>query len=316
MTNSKLQQGISILYDMEINNYYITRAIRSLDNEISRLGNRKTFRLPSRRKNQGTILGGAFVFAMWGAGIVAAIVTIVAIIEAFITSDGFFGLIFNLILSIIAGPLYGCVVGGIGGIVVGGIYGAIDKRLDKERIEDEYHKALAEHHIDKIADDIRVESELRERQTLQRQRLILQQRLGESQKALAKFYNKIGIDENFRHIIPIGYMYEFSRLEIATQLEGNKGLYDRVREELKMDYICHKLEEISDKLDVIIDNQRELHGELVAMNQKCDRMVQMTLETVRNSESIVCNTAVTAYNTERIQKELEYQNFMMLYSAS
>lgn len=41
----------------------------------------------------------------------------------------------------------------------------------------------------------------------------------------------------------------------------------------------------------------------------------MTLDTVRNTESIVCNTALTAYNTERIQKELEYQNFMMLYSA-
>lgn len=316
MTNSKLQQGISILYDMEINNYYITRAIHSLDYEISKLGHRKAFRLPSRRKNQGTILGGAFVFAMWGAGIVAAIVTIVAIIEAFITSDGFFGLIFNLILSIIAGPLYGCVIGGIGGIIVGGIYGAIDKRLDKERIEDEYHKALAEHHIDKISDDVRVENELKKKQALQRQRLILQQRLGESQKTLAKFYNKMGIDENFRHIIPIGYMYEFSRLGIATELEGNKGLYDRVREEIKINYIYYKLEEISDKLDVIIDNQRELHGELVALNQKCDQMVQLTLETVQNSQSIACNTAVTAYNTERIQKELEYQNFMMLYSAS
>ena len=245
----------------------------------------------------------------------AIVVPIVAIIEAFFEDSGFFEIIFNLILCIIAGPLYGGMIGGIGGLIIGAIYGAIYKKKDEKKIEEEYRRDVKEHLEAEIADDLRVQCEWEKQKSLRRQRNILSQRYEESQRVLEKLYDKMGIDENFRHIIPIGYMYEFSRLGIATQLEGNKGLYDRVREEMKMDDILRKLDEISDKLDVIIDNQRALHNELIEINRKCDRMVQMTLETVRNTESIVCNTAVTAYNTERIQKELEYQNFMMLYSA-
>lgn len=315
MTNSKLQQGISILYDMEINHYCMVRAIRSLDQEISRLGRKRKFDMPFRRKNQGTIIGGAIMFAIWGACIVAAIVTIVAIIEAFAEDSGFFGTIFNLILCVVVGPIYGGIIGGIGGIVVGAIYGAIYKKLDKKKIEEEFKRDVKEHIEASLVDDMRVEQEFEKQKILRRQRTILSQRYEESKKVLSKLYDKMGIDENFRHIIPIGYMYEFSRLGIATQLGGHKGLYDRVREEMKMDDVLRKLDEISDKLDIVINNQRALHGELLAINQKCDRMVQMTLDTVRNTESIVCNTALTAYNTERIQKELEYQNFMMLYSA-
>ena len=315
MTNSKLQQGISILYDMEINHYCMVRAIRSLDQEILRLGRKRNIKAPVKESTQGFVFISGMWGPIWGAGIMAGVLGIGWPISNIINADGFFEAVFGALFGFVGGLISGAVIGAIGGLIVGIVGGIIGKIIVNRKNEEKHKQAMKKYLEAEIADDLRVQHEWEKQKSLRRQRNILSQRYEESQRVLKKLYDKMEIDENFRHIIPIGYMYEFSRLVIATQLGGIKRLYDRVREEMKMDDILRRLDEISDKLDVIINNQRALHSELIAINQKCDRMVQLTLNTVQNTESIVCNTAVTAYNTERIQKELEYQNFMMLYSA-
>lgn len=41
MAENSLQEGISILYDMEINNYLMTRSIKQLNYRIDQLGHKK-----------------------------------------------------------------------------------------------------------------------------------------------------------------------------------------------------------------------------------------------------------------------------------
>lgn len=131
---------------------------------------------------------------------------------------------------------------------------------------------------------------------------------------MENFYNEIGIDKDYRYLIPIGYMNEFLRLGIATKLTGVDGLYYLVREELRMDQMQASLDEISDKLDQIIDNQHRLHEQLVSMNEKCEQMIQIELYNSKNLDKVIRNTGVIAYNSERARRELEYQSFLMTWN--
>ncbi|MBQ7574619.1 MAG: hypothetical protein IJT23_10220 [Clostridia bacterium] len=110
------------------------------------------------------------------------------------------------------------------------------------------------------------------------------------------------------------FAHEFIRLGISRQLEGAQGLYYLIRKELRMDQMQRSLDDISRKLDEIIDNQREIYGEIVKMNNKCENMIQATLKMSKNLNNIEQNTAISAYNSERILKEEEYQTFFQTYN--
>lgn len=91
---------------------------------------------------------------------------------------------------------------------------------------------------------------------------------------------KAGKDKD---LIPIGYMHEFIRLGIATHLEGADGLYYLVRNELRADQFQCSIEEISCKLDTVIDKQREIYGVISDMNHRCDYLVEQTKKSIKLS---------------------------------
>ena len=109
-------------------------------------------------------------------------------------------------------------------------------------------------------------------------------------------------------------MNEFLRLGIATKLEGADGLYYLIRKELRMDQMQYTMNEISSKLDTLIDKTHELHSDLLNINSKCDKLVNATIRAASSAESAAVNSAITAYNSERIAKEQEYQNMLITYN--
>lgn len=90
-----------------------------------------------------------------------------------------------------------------------------------------------------------------------------------------------------------------------------------LREELRFDTIEMWLGKISSQLDEIMDAQHHMYDELNRMNRNCECIVQTTVSEIRKSrqnlQQIAENTQITAYNTERIQREIEFQNFMLYY---
>lgn len=114
-------------------------------------------------------------------------------------------------------------------------------------------------------------------------------------------------------------MNEFLSLHITDKLEGSDGLYYLIRKELKFEVLNVTLKEISNKLDSIIDQESQLYSVLTGINNKCDRLVTNTQNSIalsiRNnelSEQTARNTEIAAYNTERSAKELEYQSMLTL----
>lgn len=313
MNSTELKKKISVLYDMELNNYLMNEMISRLEYRIDSLGKKKSIDAPKKAgKDNDIIIGsmgtGAFIFAIIGA--------VWGLIYNFAFDDG--GII-SKILGFFFYPFTRGAMGVLIGVVLGLIVGLILFALDKKEIEKIYEEDCAEHSEALKKDALRVEHEKREKEILIKQRDLLIKRKNEATIKLKSFYSLSGIDSHYRNLVPIGYMNEFIRLGISNHLEGADGLYYLVRQELRADQFQYTLDEISYKLDDIIDSQREIYGELRNINRRCDYLIDQTNKSVRlaaqnNSllNDAVAQTRITAYNTERIAKETEFQNYMLI----
>ena len=305
MTGAELKKGISMLYDMETNHYLMARAIQQLDREASRLAVKRGFGRAKRKECSYSIID--FLIFLGAAGVIIG--GIIGIIWQWNLTSGFF----DKILGVFAGGIVGILAGGGIGLGAGVVCYIVYLIIAGKQIEDAYEAECTEVRNLEIADE-RCKRELVQKRHLLRQRDILQERLNKSKAIAATMYTKMGIDREYRHIIAVGYMNEFLRLGISDKLGGADGLYYLVRKEIQWDALQSSLLDIAEKLDTLVDRQRDLHRDLLQMNQKCDRMIDQTVKTLKRADAIADNTYITAYNTERIHRELEFQNFMLLLS--
>lgn len=308
MNEIELQQGIEILYDMELNNYYTERGIRRLDYEINNLARSRNIAAPIRREVYIFPYDDSAV-ALWVWAFFGALLGLLYCCKP----SGFFDLFFEIFVHFDE-AIRGVIVGAICGVVVGFICFFIRCIGEKKKCEQEYEANLRIYNEEVQMDTIRIENEKKQQKILIGQREVLKNRLATARNYLNDFYDRVGIDKNYRYLIPIGYMSEFLQLGIATKLTGIDGLYYLVRKELRMDQMQASLDEILDKLDQIIDNQHMLHGQLVSMNEKCEQMIQTELHNSKSLDKVIRNTGVTAYNSERARRELEYQSFLMTWN--
>lgn len=308
MTSNELAEGITIVYDMETNNYLMTRAIQNLRKQAIPLGKKRNIIAPKRKKvvdeNKGTYTN----CGMFGALVGAVVFTIVSL--------NWWGL---------GAPLIVILIGGLLGFVVAWslarIPGQAKYKKKVELAEKQYQRERENYKLRLSQEKERVNNEIQLKNYILMQKEILEDKLCESQELLVSFYGTLGIDERFRNIVPIGYMYEFIRLGIARELGGDKGLYYLIMQELRWDQLNCTLQEISNKLDQIINNQKLLYQELVNINHACDYLVEnavysakLLADTKKQAEKSAINSEVTAYNTTRCAAELEYQSFMRMLS--
>ncbi len=307
--SNKLQQGVSILYDMELNNYLMARTIAKLDDEIAALGHKKKIGKPTKKP---TDFGGAFYTGVITVA-VAIICAVIGAIYKFIVTGDFVMKIFEAI----AGAINGAICGAIVGLVIAIIFCAVFKMILMSKAESEFKKDCKKYEKNLVVDQRRVNRELKQKDFLIKERDSLIKRKKDASLKLSKYYNTIGIDPQYRNLVPIGYMNEFARLGISRKLEGTDGLYYLVRNELRWDQLQCTLEDISQKIDTIIDKQRDIYTDVLQINRKCDKMVSFTVQLAKKTEKImeqvVANTSIAAYNSERISREVAFQNFMLCY---
>lgn len=287
-----LKQRISILYDMELNNYYMQQGIDRLEHNISKLGYRKIFDIPYKdeaktRENS--------------CGMISC-------------STTFFLLTF---LFLLLNNWGGAVVGGIIALLLVVCIVYIISYSNKQKdVETNYMNECQNYNNLVKLDNHRVEQELKQKENLILQRDALLDKKIKSEELLLNFYNTMDIDRDFRYLIAVGYMNEFLQLGIATKLEGVDGLYYLIKRELRLDQFQYNLNEISTKFDTVIDQNSRIYGELCNINLSCMQMVQAVKqqaeEIARNNDlqqQAIVNLEISAYNQERINRELEYRRF-------
>ncbi len=298
--NEKKKEDLELLYDMEKNDYMMGQMIKEIDTTIDTLGKEK--------KIEKHIFTGDYFSKAFFGGIIG-------------------GIIGAFWLAILKGFL-GFLLGAVLGFIIGAIMGAI---VEHNNISTIQGKANARYAKEVEEDKQRVKAELREITFLRNQKNDIIEQKSASRRNLADFYVKIGIDRDYRQLIAVGYMYDFMRLGIATKLEGADGLYYLIRKELRYDQLQATMDEISAKLDTLIDQNSLIYSELKKIDRKCSDIVKNTAEIAFNTAKIASNTtninsqvqknnetleklakssAINNYITERIRREQRYQHYL------
>lgn len=143
MNKEQLRKGISILYDMELNNYLMTKTISRMSYEIENLGIKRNFsepRLQRDSNNQG--LGWIGGFGCLGAFI-----------------GMFVGVFANALLS-------GVVLGILIGMCIGGCGLSISYINSDKAARERYNRDCDSYNIKVENDNVRVKRELQEKEII------------------------------------------------------------------------------------------------------------------------------------------------------
>lgn len=313
MVKSKLAEAIEILYEMESHNYFMTCSINEFQQKAEKVAEEKTFRKPAKLVNTVSELPyfkKYFLIFMIIGCVLGLLVGIFFERERFYNYDDFKGFFFMIGLYAAGGALLISVIG----MFVGAIIGNRKVKENQLKIDAEYINIYKQR-----------EAEAKEKEKINKakkealitEKNLLSIRLEEAKERLAKFYDTVGIDQKFRNLVPIGYMHEMIRLGIADKLEGVDGLYYLIMKELRWDQMTSSLSDISSKLDVIIDNQKAMYYELTEIKKQSENLVNLSMkeleiafESLEQLKKIDRSTAVTAYNSKRIKRELSFDIYM------
>lgn len=128
-------------------------------------------------------------------------------------------------------------------------------------------------------------------EALSRQLTTLKNAFSDTQQTLQRFYGLNAIYPKYRNFVAISMFYEYLCSGRCSALEGHEGAYNIYEQEIRMNLILSKLDEVIAHLDRIEDNQYMLASAIREGNAKADQIYR----TLQNVES---STAASAYFSE------------------
>lgn len=150
----------------------------------------------------------------------------------------------------------------------------------------------------------------------------------ESREKLNKIYAQDIIFQKYRNLPMVCSFYEYICAGRCDTLEGHEGAYNILEMEIRLDRIIVQLDRVISMLGTIQNNQYMLYSAIQESNQRSAEILQSTQNMVsslgqlnnlaqiqsaemsQKIEALQRTSALTAYHTERVQKELAYMNRM------
>lgn len=343
MNPDGLKEYLEIVLDMEKNLFLQKQAMDSLQTSINRLGNqnnpeRKVSipcpKKPEKEQSENSGIGGIIFLVIGILGGVLGVYMIHRDHSGAFGAVGFLGLLF-------------CIFGGMlllgGGVLcLAGLWNAltsISLRRDYEDAQAAYEKKLMEYeealkeseeeYKNAVRQDkLRVKSELEYRETLTSELSKLKACYESSSKTLEVMYARNVIFPKYRNFVMLCSLYEYICAGRCSNLEGHEGAYNILELEIRMDRIVLQLDQIIEHLGTIMNNQYMLYTAVQYANEQTAMLVeganrvaadiQEMKEGISNQvsvfqsqmEQIKNSSAITAYQAERMWKELHYMNRM------
>lgn len=164
---------------------------------------------------------------------------------------------------------------------------------------------------------------------LQSQRTDVIRSLISSTETLKTVYEKNIIFPKYRNLVMVCSLYEYICAGRCDTLEGHEGAYNILETEIRLDRIVSQLDQVIAHLEQIQQNQFMLYSAIQNSNQRLSQIMDSTSRmasrlddfyngaTPLNNQMAELNariaelqasSALTAYHTERTQKELAYMN--------
>lgn len=339
------------IIDLEKTSIIQDKTLNSLQHEISQLGKSKQYTKPVRQEvympsvqYQTKSDRFEFDFVSTGGGICAAIFGFIGLIVGFATTDGFILRALGAVLTGGVGFLIGFVVGWVLGAIIGVVnsLAASDKneqarknaekeaqRLYEEaqkNAEIQYQNEMAKY-SNNLADDAqRVSAELKQKEILKEIYQQLYQKHKDTQKLLAKFYDKADIYVTYRNIIAMCHIAEYLKSGICTELTGLNGAFMVFKYEMYEKKKIEQLDTIISQLDQLHFDNQILNSSLQQINGRVSELIDVVgdvkrvqIENAQRNEQMVrdlgsqinsyaaqisSQNAIIAYNTECAANEL------------
>lgn len=140
------------------------------------------------------------------------------------------------------------------------------------------------------------------------------------QSNLNKLYSEGILPARYQNFVAVATMYQWLRDGRCTQIYGHGGLFDTYEYDLRLGQIVGKLDEISRKLDTVIENQDVLYNEVRRGNEIAEKTYQSvcsiennTDQIVKNTNQIKTNTNIIAMNSVAQRHYQEYMYYRSLY---
>lgn len=156
---------------------------------------------------------------------------------------------------------------------------------------------LKEYSDAKIADQSRVQRELRVKEQLNREIQQVEQQMQKTERVLNQYYSLNIIHPKYRSLVPVSSFCEYFETGRCSQLTGHEGAYNIYEQEIRMNLIATKLDVVISKLDEIRENQYTLYQAIRQCNHTLSRIDSENNQMIRSLNTIQENSALTEYNT-------------------
>ncbi|MGN1458363.1 MAG: hypothetical protein ACI4XP_10500 [Acutalibacteraceae bacterium] len=317
LSHEQLKEYMKILLDLEKNIYIQQKTLTELNNTVPSLAISQKIDVPQKAKTD--IVGNIIASCIATIVVISILAAVIIFFIEIHKVDNFMYFIGCIIKSI----AYGSIIGIIAGIVLGLIIGIICCVCDNKKIKKEYNFALQEYYFQTEEDSKRVNQEKIQKSFILHEISALKQKNDETQQKLTELYNYNILDQDYRHnIVAIASMYGYLRKGICRCLEyndktGDDGAYKIYETERRLNKIITNTDTIIQKLDIVIENQRELQLTMIDATNTINRLVTNTdnisksIGNIGNQlESLESNSEISIYNQNQTKNELKYMNFM------
>lgn len=133
---------------------------------------------------------------------------------------------------------------------------------------------------------------------LQSQLTIAKEHYNRTHVTLTQFYNAGIIFPKYRSLVPVSMFYEYFASGRCSSLEGHEGAYNIYEQELRMNTIINKLDDIISRLDAIQENQYMLANAIRESNRTAQRIYDMVMDCSSKLQSIAADSDATKYYSQ------------------
>ncbi len=196
------------------------------------------------------------------------------------------------------GILPGAMIGAL--ILAGGMFActAISDASHNKRLDENYNERLALYQMLVTEDKQRVEVELLEQKKLLDILEEMKVKREETATILSEYYEKNLIFPKYRNLVAICSFFEYFSSGRCSELTGHEGAYNIYENELRLERICTKLDEVIQNLEKIRINQYFLYEAIQEGNRISEQLLQESLRQSQLTEEVLENSRIAAHYAE------------------
>lgn len=199
--------------------------------------------------------------------------------------------------------------------ILGGIIGFAIRVSGAERLKEEYENKLSTYNKLSEQDSIRVHKELERKKEIDLQINILNKKRVEVTEILKQLYDLNIIYPKYRNFVAVTTFYEYFESGRCNTLQGHEGAYNIYENEIRLNVIITKLDDIIERLDEIRSNQYAIHNAVCEGNRIANNIYQQAIKTSGKIDLISENSAITSYNSMITAKNTEIVKNIAVYNT-